>query len=126
MKRDIEGRDDLYQILRDFYELLMDDENLSPFFKKFRDQQVLTQHLHDLVEFWDGALFYSGNYGKNVMDIHRKIHLTRPIGNLHVDSWINLFEAAVDSNFTGEVSDTLKNRARSIATVMKIKFSQEN
>ena len=119
MKRDVEGRDDLHQILRDFYELLMYDE-------KFRDQQVLTQHLHDLVEFWDGALFYSGNYGKNVMDIHRKIHLTRPISNLHVDSWINLFEAAVDSNFTGEVADTLKNRARSIATVMKIKFSQEN
>jgi hemoglobin len=40
---------------------------------------------------------------------------------MHFEIWLNLFNESVDHNFKGENAHTIKARALSIATVMRIK-----
>ena len=122
MKRDLETREDLHTILRQFYTRLLSDKTLHPYFEKFRDQHILEQHLRDLVDFWDSALFYKSSYKKNVMEIHHRIHMERKLKSKHFEAWLLHFDQAVDKFYRGENSNRLKSRAQSIATVMQIKF----
>lgn len=122
MNRDVETRDDLHMILREFYSRLLSDIKLQPYFEKFREKHILENHLKDLVDFWDSALFYKGSYKKNVMEVHKRIDQEMKLKAEHFEAWLLHFEQAVDQFYQGENSNTLKSRARSIATVMQIKF----
>ncbi len=122
MKHDVESRDDLERILREFYTRLISNRRLHPYFDKFREEHVLEHHLKDLTDFWEGALFYKGNYKKNVMEIHKKIDNENKLKSEHFEAWLMNFEQAVDKFYEGQNAEKMKIRARSIATVMEIKF----
>lgn len=123
MKKDVSSREDLLTIVRDFYVDLLKSDELSHFFEAFRQEEHLNQHLDTLVDFWDNTLFYSGSYKKNAMKPHFDIHAKNEIHIHHFSEWLRLFNKAVDSNFKGQNSETLKSRALSIATVMKLKLN---
>jgi len=122
MSKDIDSRDDLLVIVRDFYNLLFQSKELKSFFEDFKDQEVLENHFITLVDFWDNTLFYSGSYKKNAMKPHIELHQKTPLHSVHFKEWLNLLTQAIDKNFKGLNAETMKNRALSIATVMKIKF----
>ena len=122
MRRDIQSRDDLFTIVSEFYIDLLDSKELSHFFVDFKDEDVLKHHLDTLVDFWDNTLFYSGTYKKNAIKPHIDIHAEKGISGFHFDQWLSLFNKAVDTNYTGQNADTIKSRALSIATVMKLKL----
>ena len=123
--KDIESREDLFVIVTDFYQFLFQSQVLHHFFLKFKDSEVLDDHLKILVDFWDNTLFYSGTYTKNAMKPHLILNERNPIKPVHFEEWILLFNKAVDSKFQGVNAETLKNRASSIATVMNLKISQK-
>lgn len=125
MSKDIDSRDDLLVIVRDFYDALFQSEELKSFFEDFKDQEVLENHLMTLVDFWENTLFYSGTYKKNAMKPHIELHQKTPLNTVHFKEWLNLLSKAIDKNFKGSNAETMKNRALSIATVMKIKFGIE-
>lgn len=122
MQKDLSDKDDLYKILSDFYEALLSDETMHHFFRKFNDPVVLEHHLQDLCSFWEQSLFYTGDYKKNVMGIHQEVHEKDKMTKVHMDRWIELFKQSVDRNFKGNKAETLKNKALSIATVMRLKM----
>ena len=122
MRNDIRSRDDLMLVVRDFYTLLFESDELKDFFEDFKDPKVLDQHLKTLVDFWDNTLFYSGSYKKNAMKPHIELHEKKSLNAHHFKEWLNLLTQAIDKNFEGKNTQTMKNRALSIATVMKIKF----
>lgn len=122
MKKDIETRDDLYLIVDDFYQKLLVHKDVRHFFIKFTDSDSLKTHLSILVDFWDNVLFYSGTYQKNAMKPHLKMNLKTPLKKEHFKIWLTLFNESVDSHFEGENASVIKNRALSIATVMKLKI----
>ena len=124
MKKDIATREDLYVVVESFYEKLLRDPLLFPFFIKFREAKYLKEHLNVLVDFWDNILFYSGTYTKNAMQPHLKLNAIRPIEKKHFERWIEHFNSAVDARFEGENAHAVKSRALSIATVMQIKVSE--
>lgn len=121
MKRDIENRDDIYQIVKAFYVKLMSDELMIHFFEDFKDPEHLEEHLQVLVDFWDNILFYSGTYQKNAMKPHIDLQVQKPFSTEHFDSWLKHFNSSVDDFFIGENAHAAKSRALSIATVMKLK-----
>ena len=125
MRKDIRTRDDLMLIVRDFYVLLFQSKDLKDFFKDFTEPKILEAHLETLVNFWDNTLFYSGSYTKNAMKPHIELHEKESLNAHHFKEWLNLLSQAIDKNFKGENTQTMKNRALSIATVMKIKFGIE-
>lgn len=121
MIEDVQNRDDLYLIVTEFYKKLLINKELKHFFGKFQDKTTLEKHLNTLVDFWDNILFYTGTYGKNAMQPHLLLHQKNPFSKIHFETWLKLFNQSVDDNFKGENASILKNRALSVATVMRIK-----
>lgn len=122
MVKDIVSREDLFIIVKSFYDDLLVSEKLGHFFIEFKDTDKLIPHLHTLVDFWDNTLFYSGAYKKNAIKPHMQIHDKKIMNVSHFDQWLLLFNKAVDSHYKGQNAETIKSRALSIATVMKLKL----
>lgn len=119
---DIKNRDDLKKIITEFYQKLLADKNINHFFEKFKAAETLEKHLNVLVDFWDNILFYSNTYRKNAMLPHIELNKKIPFNKSHFEIWIGHFTKTVDENFKGENAEIIKNRSRSIATVMQLKI----
>ncbi len=121
MKQDISNREDLYLIVSEFYKKLLTNDEMKHFFEMFQQNNSLEKHLQILVDFWDNILFYSGTYNKNAMQPHIDLHQRKPFSKKHFEIWLQLFDETIDDNFEGKNTGIIKNRALSIATVMRIK-----
>ena len=121
-KKDILDRADIHIIVDHFYKKLLIDEEMNIFFEKFKDPHSLKNHLNILVDFWDNILFYSGTYSKNAMLPHIELNKKIPFSKIHFNLWLNHFNCSVDDHFVGSNAEIIKNRANSIATVMKLKI----
>lgn len=124
MKKDIENREDIYLLVKDFYVKLMNDDLMHHFFLAFSNQELLEEHLHILVDFWDNILFYSGTYQKNAMKPHIDLQVTKPFKSEHFKQWLSHFNNTIDEHFEGEIAHAAKSRALSVATVMQIKIAE--
>jgi hemoglobin len=56
------------------------------------------------------------------MQIHQHISSLSPIKKVHLDRWVKLFTETVDDHFDGNNATLMKQRARSIATLMEMKL----
>ena len=120
--KDIETRADLELLLRAFYNRLLSDASISYMFTDVA-RINLEEHLPHITDFWEQSLFYTGNYRKNVLQIHKDLNSKEKLTESHFTTWLSNFNVIVDAMFKGENSDKIKTRALSIATVMKIKIS---
>jgi hemoglobin len=125
MKKDIQNRDDLLQLVTVFYEKLLNDPSISYLFTDVAKID-LSHHLPVLVDFWDMVLFQNDSYRKNAMAPHMQLHQQSALTPAHFQTWLTYFKASVDELFEGEIAFMAKERAISIATVMQIKISQLN
>jgi hemoglobin len=123
MKKDIETREDLLQLVTRFYEKLLADDSINYLFTEVAKID-LQHHLPVLVDFWDAILFQSDSYRKNTMQPHLDLHQKSPLSDHHFETWLRYFTETIDDLFEGEKAFLAKERALSIATVMKIKVRQ--
>ena len=124
LKKDIENREDIYKIVKEFSVKLMNDEVMIHFFKELEDPILLEEHLQVLVDFWDNIIFYSGAYQKNAMKPHIEMQNQKPFQKIHFTHWLSHFNATVDGFFEGQNAHNAKSRALSIATVMEIRIGE--
>ena len=123
MKKDISSREDLLKLVSRFYEKLLADDLVNYLFTAVAKIN-LAHHLPVLVDFWDAVLFQSDTYHKNAMQPHINLHQKSPLRPQHFEIWLRYFNETVDELFEGEKAFLAKERALSIATVMKIKLMQ--
>ena len=123
MKKDISSRLDLLELISKFYEKLLADDSINYLFTEVAKIN-LDHHLPVLVDFWDSVLFQSDTYHKNAMHPHINLHQKSPLQAQHFEIWLRYFNETVDDLFEGEKAFLVKERALSIATVMKIKLKQ--
>lgn len=123
MKKDITGREDLLRFVTLFYQKLLSDDRISFLFTEIA-RIDLAHHLPVLVDFWDQVLFGSDTYRKNAMQPHIDLHKKSAIKDHHFETWLHYFRESVDELFEGEMAFRIKERALSIATIMKIKLRQ--
>ena len=123
MKKDITSREDLFLLVKVFYEKLLADNSISYLFTDIAKIN-LDHHLPVLVDFWDSILFQSDTYRKNAMQPHMVLHQQSPLQKHHFETWLRYFKETVDELFEGEKAFLAKERATSIAAVMQIKISQ--
>ena len=123
-KKDIENRGDLLAIVRLFYDKLPADNTINYLFTEVAKID-LEPHLEILVDFWDHILFGSSTYRKNAMKPHLDLHAQSPLEFHHFKTWLQYFHESVDHYFAGEKAFLIKERATSIATVMRIKILQQ-
>ena len=125
MKKDIANRDDILELLTQFYSKLLADQSISYLFTDVAKID-LHHHLDTLVNFWDSVLFQTDTYRKNAMQPHLILHQKSPLQKHHFETWLKYFNETVDELFEGDKAFLAKERALSIATVMQIKISQLN
>jgi len=122
MPSDIETRSDIELIINQFYNKLLTDETIKHFFEEIVNANELNHHLQIIVDFWEDILLNTVKYGRNTMKPHLNMHTKKAFSSSHFDTWLNHFNTTIDSNFKGKNATLAKNRALSIATVMKIKM----
>jgi hemoglobin len=125
MKRDIESRDDLVQLLEAFYTKAFADELIGHFFTKVVPLN-LEVHIPVIADFWEAIIFNKHTYKKNVMVVHQHIHHLSHIKKEHLDRWVQIFTGTVDEMFEGDKATLIKQRGSSIATLMDIKLNHHS
>ncbi|GGH01569.1 hypothetical protein GCM10011416_20420 [Polaribacter pacificus] len=123
MKPDITTREDIKQIISQFYEKLLADEQMYPFFDEIVVSNHLEKHLEIITDFWEDLLLDTRSYSNNVLQKHIDVHQKLPFKKEHFDLWLGYLLATINDSFEGLKADQMIARARSIATVMQVKFN---
>ena len=118
---DIHNRGDIVVLLEDFYRKAFADPLIGHFFTEVVPLNLET-HIPQIADFWESVIFSTRGYRKNVMEIHQHSHALSAIKKEHLDRWVALFSQTVDQSFEGPNATLIKQRARSVATMMEIKI----
>jgi hemoglobin len=121
MKRDIENRRNIETLVNHFYEKVKSDPIIGYIFTDIAHVNW-EKHLPVMYNFWENAIFYTGTYNGNPMQIHQHLHRVANLKTEHFEQWIRLFTSSVDELFEGDNANLIKQRAISISTVMQIKI----
>lgn len=120
---DIQTRADLEQLMAQFYTRLLADNSIGYIFTDVAKIQLET-HLPKIVDFWEVVVLNSGQYHKNVLQIHLDLHAKTPLLREHFETWLAHLHESVDAGFAGPNAENLKTRALSVATVMQVKIAK--
>ena len=121
MRRDIKNRADIHKLVHAFYDRLLKEESFKHLFFEVADIDVL-EHLDIIVDFWESVLFQAGKYKRDVLQKHLDLHMLHPLTEKHFNQWLSLFNETVDEHFSGEKAKGAKDRALSIATIIRMKI----
>lgn len=124
MKKDIETREELEIFLWAFYKKAFADELIGRFFTEVVPLDLGT-HVPIIANFWESVAFNKPSYRRNVMEVHQHIHDLSKIKKEHLDRWVKIFTGTLDERFEGSKTELMKQRARSIATLMDIKLNHD-
>lgn len=122
IERDISSRKDIKLIITKFYDLLLNDVIMIPFFEDIVIKNHLNEHLEIISDFWNDILFQTTSYKNNTMQKHIDKNAFIKFKKEHFAIWTSYLFTTIDANFSGEVAEQMKNRATSIATVMQLKM----
>jgi len=122
MKRDIETRDDLENLLREFYAVATCDEKIGHHFAELD----LETHLPIIVDFWKKILFGEPVYFGNPLAVHQTLHEKSPLKLEHFQRWVEIFSQTVDELFAGETADNAKLRSKMIAHSLNQNLNSKN
>jgi len=121
MKKDIENRGDIELMVEDFYKRMLEDHLLRPFFLEAANVH-LAEHLPIICDFWETVLFQTGNYRGGTLQKHLELHMEKPLEARHFERWLEYFQATVNMHFEGPKAEEVKQKARSIAAVIRVKI----
>lgn len=110
----IENRQDVEQLVHSFYEKVVKDDVLSPFFQHLD----FDAHLPRMIDFWAFVLLDEAGYTTDVTQKHMRMRLQQ----VHFDRWLELFNQTVDALFTGEKAELAKQRAFLVGWTIKSKM----
>lgn len=119
MKRDIETRSDIEQLLREFYSEAVVDKQIGHHF----DDLDLEAHLPVIIDFWEKVLFGKPVYFNNPLTVHQKLHEKFRLKVEHFVRWVEIFCRIVDELFEGETAEAAKLRAKTIAHSLNQKLN---
>ena len=122
LQTDISSREDIKFIIKQFYDLLLGDKKMIPFFEDIVKQNHLENHLEIITDFWNDMLFYTQNYKNNTLQKHIDKNTFVAFKKEHFAIWTSYFFKTIDAHFMGINATIMKNRAASISTVMQLKM----
>jgi hemoglobin len=125
MKKDIETKADIELLVNSFYDKVKVDPVIGYIFTDIAKVNW-ERHLPVMYTFWENALFYTGGYTGNPMELHKHLHRVMPLKAEHFRQWNKLFVSTVDLLFSGEKALLAKQRALSISNVIQIKILEED
>lgn len=121
MKSDIETREDLEILLREFYKTATVDEKIGHHFAELD----LAAHLPVIVDFWEKVLFGKPVYFGNPLSVHEKLNDKSPLSLEDFRRWTEIFSRTVNNLFAGARAESAKLRARMIAHSLNQRINRE-
>lgn len=115
MLKDIQTKSDVALLVNTFYDKVLLDPLLAPFFQRLNFEA----HLPQMIHFWSFALLDEPGYATNVTEKHLKMRLQKE----HFDQWLNLFSTTVNELFSGEKAEMAKQRAAVIGWTIQSKMN---
>ena len=119
--RDIQTRDDIDQLLRDFYSTAMRDEVIGHLFTDVA-QLNLETHLPQIGNFWEQVLLQRPVYVGHPIAAHFPLHQAATLRAEHFQRWFVLWDAAIAASFSGPMADAARYRAAVIAESMQYRL----
>ena len=122
MKRDVETREDLENLLREFYSVATHDEQIGHHFAELD----LESHLPIIVNFWEKVLFGKLVYFGNPLAVHQILHDKSSLKLEHFQRWFEIFSRTIDELFAGGTAENAKLRAKMIAHSLSRNLNSKN
>lgn len=118
MIKQIESKEDVAFLVRQFYARIRTDEEIGFYFNKTIENWE--EHLDKLTDFWEMNLFGGRNFHGNPIEAHNRVdkNFNQSITPDVFGIWLNLWFLTIDEFFEGENADTLKRRARKMSTML--------
>jgi hemoglobin len=113
--KQLETAEDIHQLVSVFYDKVLQDTLLSPYFARLD----FSAHLPKMEQFWRFALLSEAGYTTNVTEKHLKM----PLEKVHFDRWQALFNQTIDELFEGELAQQAKQRAAVIGWTINAKMN---
>lgn len=126
MKRDLENRADIDDLMIRFYRRAMTDETIGYVFEIA--ELDLEHHLPIIGDFWETVLFGTGSYqkhGRNPLQVHLELNEKTPLLSEHFERWLTIFRESVDESFDGERASFIKARAEMIGNRFLLMLSPD-
>jgi hemoglobin len=119
--KDIESRADVEHLLSEFYTVALVDPMIGHHFAELD----LESHLPVIVDFWEKVLFGKHIYFGNPLFVHKILHEKSPLTLEHFKRWVEIFSETVDANFSGDMAENAKLRAKMIAHSLNQRLNEE-
>ena len=121
MKKDIDNRKDIEQLVNTFYKKVIADNKLGYI---FNDVALVNWSTHFVImyDFWENVILFTGSYEGNPVDLHKHLHHIQPLDKTHFNRWNKLFLDTVSELFEGPKADLAKERALSISGIISKKI----
>jgi len=115
---DLDTRERIFHLVRDFYRQVAMDDLLGPVFAAAHVDW--SAHIPKLTDFWAKQLLGEPGYDGNPLRAHEPVHARRPFAPELFARWLELFESTVDERFAGPLADRAKSRARRMARALAL------
>jgi len=112
--REIKNEADVHELVQTFYQKVLDDDVLAPFFQHLNFEE----HLPKMEFFWRFVLLDEPGYTTSVTDKHMHMRLKEE----HFKRWLFLFNQTLDELFVGEKVELAKQRAAIIGWTIQSKM----
>ena len=119
-KKEIENREDVYLLVKTFYDKIKKDDFIGPIFIKTISEEDWEPHLQKLTDFWETNLFFVRKFKGNPMKAHKDVdaNFNHAISQEHFGRWLQLWFETIDTFFIGAKASEAKERARNIASML--------
>ena len=122
MVGDLEKREDVRELVSNFYSKVRKNKEIGEFFN--RTVLDWDEHEERLTDFWENTLFMNKTYSGNPIRVHLNVDrlFDHTIEQKHFGIWLNLWFETIDELFQGNNATKAKMRARKMATLLFIKI----
>lgn len=124
MKKDISNSEDITFLVHSFYDLVMKDELIGPFFTKVANVNW-DDHLPHMIQFWETVLLGKATFEGWPMRTHLVLNQKEALKSEHFDRWMEIWYGIIDSNFEGDIATEAKNRAKIMRDLILFKIEQQ-
>ena len=124
MKNDITNSEDIAHLVHSFYNLVLKDELIGPYFTQVANVNW-EEHLPHMVQFWETVLLGKATFEGWPMRTHLMLNQKAELKEEYFVRWSEIWFKIIDENFEGEIANEAKNRAKIMKDLILFKIEQQ-
>ena len=123
MKKDIQTKEDIIQLVNVFYDKIRKNDILGYIFDEVAKTNWV-EHLPVMYSFWGSILLGEKSFSGNPMKKHIELAEITDMTDKEFSEWLRIFYATIDELFEGQTAEEAKARAQNIARLMLVNIDR--